>query len=234
MATVFIPLIIDTRDCLETDPEVFTCGVFTQKGDAVNALLNGLIDKEYIQYENYLCHVRWKQIKCIEEIVDKKTFRKYLTRNVNGNFDNLECVCAKFGDSWYQDRDGWSIRIYKHDNMSNQKVYVPTITDVRDPYFTDTIVCGAFSRKNDAVNALLNKLIDKGLITYEEYKEGELYGDKEDKLHIEEIVDEKSFRIWFAHEIDGDLDKLENLLDKLAGSHFSGGLKIRLDYFTLQ
>lgn len=126
------------------------------------------------------------------------------------------------------------------------KVYVPLIIDARDPY--ETFTFGAFVKKDDAVNALLAKLMEKEYISYDVYSdniyndmcniEHDFIKDPEMKANVllrikEACTDRKSFLIFLTQKVDSDIDKLESVCDEFGDSDFNDGWKIRLDEFNL-
>lgn len=141
--------------------------------------------------------------------------------------------------------------------MSNQKIYVPLIIDTGGP--TEIVACGAFARKCDAVNTLLDELINRDLISFKDYQNN----FAQDKLWLEslaldeetlqnyyrgvitergrflrrmdeECVDEKSFRIYLAQKVDGNFRELDSICEDFGNGQYGDEWTIRIDGFELK
>lgn len=124
---VYVPLIVHGREKYEY--HAISCGVFTNKNDAVGALLSKLIEHDFLPYncflesledrkleyeeENYEENENYKFIMNVDiDNFSQEDFCNYLQEKVNCNESNLEDMCQTYGDSYY--KDGWKFQIDEH------------------------------------------------------------------------------------------------------------------------
>jgi hypothetical protein len=167
MSTIYVPYITQGREKYEFS--TIQCGCFFSMTDAINALIDKLIDQNLISFDTFndIYNDRHYDQDENEENkpsiynylpTDEEDFKRYVKEIVGGNKEILIKQCnGQLGDSYYN--EGWRVEIYE---QKSPIVYTPIIIDNVSPL--KHYYCGSFLTKKDAVNALIDKLFKENII----------------------------------------------------------------------
>lgn len=126
----------------------------------------------------------------------------------------------------------------------SQLIYVPVIVHGRDKYEYHAISCGCFLTKENAINAIVDKLVENDFLPFDTFidmlsdrfsniKEAEILGEEIEPDYIFDNLTEdvtiEQFIQRLKQKVNGDVNILEDICKHFGDSYYKDGWKFQID-----